>query len=464
MRAFLKKHKNSLVVKLSVLSVSLLFCLALLEIGLRTVGYWLTARQERSFIPPYEEGGYDADDVFERYKPGSQGSHLLLAFGDSLTNGGNVKSYHSFPYYLYQELNDGGIKSAVYNLGKCEESTFGVVGKLRNYLETNPPEQMPDAMVVLVGAADLFNLPLVRERKMNEGGYWRDVLPEGWLYRSRIYKVFRHIRMGLSLRRSPDAEGDVEEKFKLLKDVYQNHKRRHGAHERLSDSAVARIEPIFGDEAMRYDLDIRRVGDFMELLTDYASRVYSQEVRYDDFFSLLMDIQASYPLHFWTDFFDAANYHFVQIYQVQSKYTSQEVLLALDRSAKRHPELLENESYRTFHGFLEERGEIENYIEGRRLEAWSEIVELSRKKNVRLILQNYPVEYKSANGFLERVAKKYGIPLVDNRALFAKLIAESGRSKFLEDNDHLTPEGNRRMAENVFRTIADKNILSGTSR
>ena len=55
----------------------------------------------------------------------------------------------------------------------------------------------------LVGAADLFNIPLVRERQLKDGSFWHDVLPRGWIYSLRLYKVYRHIKLNLTSRNLP---------------------------------------------------------------------------------------------------------------------------------------------------------------------------------------------------------------------------------------------------------------------
>ncbi|MFH2203274.1 MAG: SGNH/GDSL hydrolase family protein [Elusimicrobiota bacterium] len=457
MKRFLNKYKHSPGVKLTVFLVSLLICLALLEAGLRATGFALTASRQREFLPPYDEGEHDADDTFERYRPPNGRTRLILAFGDSLTNGTNVKSYHSFPYFLYRRFIDAGMPAAVYNMGKCEESTFGAAAKLKRYLETEGAQRPPDAVVVLVGAADIFNLPLMRERMREEGGRWHDVLPAGWLYRLRIYKVFRHLRLRWRHRRAGGkTEPNSDEKFALLLGVYREHRKlMAGDPQRaLAPELTARLRPVFGAEARRYELDLRRAGDFMELLADYAGRVYTRQSRYDDYFALLLEIAGAFPAGFWTDAFDGANFQFVQTYQVQSRYTAADVLRVLDRSRREHPGLGENKDFRSFHKLLTDREEVERYVNRLRMESWDEMVRLCREKGVRLVLQNYPVAYQSANTAIQRIAEKHKLPLIDNRAVFGALIERAGRGDYLEDNDHLTPAGNRVLADNVYAELA----------
>ena len=69
MRKFLSKNKHSIGAKLGVFVLSLVVCLLLLEGGLRLTGVALTASRERKFVPPYDEEGFDPDEMFERYRP-----------------------------------------------------------------------------------------------------------------------------------------------------------------------------------------------------------------------------------------------------------------------------------------------------------------------------------------------------------------------------------------------------------
>ena len=459
------KNAHSIRIKAAVFFASLLFCLVLAEIGLRVGGYALTASRRREFVPGIGplQGRILADDYFERYRSGKT-DRLILTLGDSLTNSGNVKSHHSYPYFLYKLFEDAGEKAAVYNMGYCEDSTFGVALKIKNYLKTHGADQKPSDIVVLVGAADLFNLPLIRTRSLKDDTFWRDVLPRGWLYSLRLYKVYRHIRVNLDVRRNiKDLDEDLktsEEKLGVILDVYDRHKKNAppGAEPGLSAELTARLDKVFGEDYQQADLDFEEIGDFIELTTDYASRVYTTKHRYDELFALMLDIAEHFPRNFWIDYINTANYSMVQAYQVQSKFTAEEVLETLRKSEARHPGLSENVHFRHFVKILSDRDEMDAFVNAKRVDTWSEIAGLAKERGIRLYLQNYPVAYKSANEMIRRVAKEHGLPLVDNRAYFKDLIAREGRAKYLEDDDHLTPLGYEMLAKNVFSTIREAGV------
>jgi lysophospholipase L1-like esterase len=449
--------------KLLIFALSLVLSLTVLEAGLRIAGYVFTASRTSAFIPPYEDRIPDADYAFERYRSGKT-TRLILTLGDSLTNAGNVKSYDSYPYFLYKNFTEAGENVAVYNLAKCEESTFGVVSKLEKYFKAEPANPAPDDVVVLAGAADLFNLPLIKKRMdemETDGTSWQDVLPGGWLYGLRIYKVFRHIRMNLAWRLGlldEDDEGGVsrEERLAVLLDVYRAHKKAAGsdASKRLDSSLVEKVRAVFTDDELDYDdLDISTVADFSSFLADYASIVYTPQVRYDKFFELLLDMAKTYPGKFWTPDFDTAGYYFVQTYRMQSRYTAEDVMRVLDGALLADPALNKNQSFLSFRKFLTDRYAMDEFVDARRADAWEKIVAMSRRWKFRLVLQTYPVEYKSANRMLSGIASKYGLALVDNEARFKDIIADGGRESIMEDNDHLTPEGYRRMAGFVYEEL-----------
>ncbi|MFH2203281.1 MAG: GDSL-type esterase/lipase family protein [Elusimicrobiota bacterium] len=448
----MEKYRNSRGAKLAVFTGSLLLCLAAAELGLRLTGFAVTSSRQREFLP---DEGLHHDDSFERFNPRREGDYLVLTFGDSLTNGGNVRSRQSYPYYLYQSFADAGRRAAVYNLGYCEDSTFGVALKLKNYLRTAGPERKPDAIVILVGAADLFNIPLLRARRLRDDAFWHDVPPGGGWYSLRLYKVYRHIRLSLATPRSvPGADRKTnEEKLALLRKVFEQLK--HGGP--LAPASARELRAAFGGDVQHGDFDFESVPDFLEMMSNYAGRVYTVRHRYDEFFALLLDMAVSLPRDFWPDLAvsdNTASYNLIQTYRVQSRFTAQEVRAALVKSKDMHPALAANEHFQHFMKLLEDREEMNEYVDRKRMEAWDEIARLAREQQITLILQNYPVVYKSANRIIGRVAEKHGLPLIDNRSRFGELIAKDGREAYLVDDDHLTPAGYEQLARGVYAALA----------
>lgn len=450
--------RNSRKVKAAVFCAGLLAALTSAELCLRLAGVTLEAGRERRFIPPYDEGPYEVDYAFERFR-GGRGAGVVLALGDSLTNSGNVRSYESFPYHLFRVLGELGRPSAVYNLGRCEDSTFGARAKLLRFL-ADPKNPAPAAVVILAGAADLYNLPLAQRAELKEGGFWHDPLPSG-LFRLRLYKVYRHLKLAWRLRpvQATETGGTPEEdarRLARLLELYAEHKKGLGGNEHrpLEPAFRERVRAEFGDYLRRAGLELETPTDFIDdLLLDYASLVYSRAVRYDELFALALDIARIFPRSVWTDNFDKARYLLVQTYQVQSKFTAAAVLSELDAAAAAHPEIARRGLFQNFRRLLTDREALDRSVDRRRARAWEEIVRACRERGITLVLQNYPVEYPGPNRVLEAVAAKHGLPLVDNRALFAGLISRQGRARFIEDNDHLTPLGYEIMARNAARAL-----------
>ena len=92
------------------------------------------------------------------------------------------------------------------------------------------------------------------------------------------------------------------------------------------------------------------------------------------------------------------------------------------------------------------------------------MVKLCQKNNIKLIIQNYPYSYPSANTSLKNVALKYSLAFVNNRSVFKLLIAKDGEDKYFRNYDHCTAKGYKIMAKNVYKVlISECPEFSGSS-
>ena len=88
---------------------------------------------------------------------------------------------------------------------------------------------------------------------------------------------------------------------------------------------------------------------------------------------------------------------------------------------------------------------------------FEEIIKITTKYDVKLILATYPVEFVAANDIIRAKAKKYNLPLVDHFQKFQLLIKDDGndRKNWLEDNDHATKKGHEVMAKSTFKLLGE---------
>ncbi len=143
-------------------------------------------------------------------------------------------------------------------------------------------------------------------------------------------------------------------------------------------------------------------------------------------------------------------YHMTKAFDLQSRYSSEEIFRELDQIRQERPFLNKQADF---------MGYLDLYRDKQRYEAsvtdWlrgdlETIVTLCREKGTTLILQNYPVNYPLANDVLREIAEKHSLPFVDNLAVFETL---TPREKYIFDDDHCTMEGHAVMVDNIAQKI-----------
>jgi tetratricopeptide (TPR) repeat protein len=95
----------------------------------------------------------------------------------------------------------------------------------------------------------------------------------------------------------------------------------------------------------------------------------------------------------------------------------------------------------------------------REIDAWivddiGTIAGICKEKKVPVILQNYPFEHKS-NPALASAAVRYGIPLVDNAAIFRDLLHAGKEDDYFAPDHHCNAKGYGVMAYNVYAKLKE---------
>lgn len=86
--------------------------------------------------------------------PTTAADRLILAFGDSLTAGYQLKANESFPAQLEAALKSEGRRVKVHNAGVSGDTT--TAGKARLAWVLNSLEQKPDLVILALGANDML--------------------------------------------------------------------------------------------------------------------------------------------------------------------------------------------------------------------------------------------------------------------------------------------------------------------
>jgi len=468
------KRKSSLGIKLSLFIISTILSLSFVELGLRLAGEIVLIKTQKEYIPPFDEkNSEDHDHTYEIYSKNNQTINkvdpsLALCIGDSFTNGGNVQSYDTYPFHLFSNFQKSNHNVSVLNLGKCESSTFDSFLRIKEFIKKRKENKksIPGKIIILTGSADLFGLNFGQVNDTELIPYEVPLLKG--IKSLRIYKIYRFFKYELfrrfaltdSLKITYEQISDKELNF--IKTIQENSihafKNKDRTYE-YSSNIIKELstglkqplsktlhKEVFPKEVLKGNLYIERI-------LIYYLGILSRKNQHTNAIEYTLSFMKKNKEFFWKDnSVKAVKYYFTQALLLQSKYTSKEILSYLEES---RPSLKKADYTKMFSLVSNWDKQIKN-LDQERMKTWEKIYKLAKNENIKIILQNYPSEYLSANKMISRVAKKYNLPLVDNYAIFKSLISKHGREKFLFDDDHCTPEGYEVMAKNVHNILKEQ--------
>ncbi|MBT3583798.1 MAG: hypothetical protein HN509_02735 [Halobacteriovoraceae bacterium] len=466
----LEKLNRSLSFKVSLSVISILMTLLALEGLLRLAGYTYRQTHDRSYLTPYKENlELDRDRTYEKYLgSGQQKRRTILCIGDSFTNAGNVESYHSYPYHLFKHFEKISSPKNILNMGMCENSTFGVWDRLKNYLnDPGNQEDLPAAVVVLVGSADKFERSQMTIETGKNNNPWVETLPKAWFYSLRLYKLFRHFKLALTYRfitQGIEKERSQEKDVEILLSIHQKLKKglsgtiagfeMESKLQKIYQQEYSRLSKRFLKYSRDLKVNISSPDSLMQASLIYVVKNYTTKLRHDVGLGLLLEMARDLPQYFWSKSFEESYFYTLQIFQIQSKFSASDILKILNSTKEHRPSVVDFEYFKEFYELVSNWEEVSLNVDRARLLAWEKIVVLCREKKVKLVVMNYPSDYRSANSIIYQIANKFKLPLVDNNKNFSKLVKQHGRAKYLDDDDHFTPLGYQLMAKDVFSILS----------
>lgn len=401
-------------------------CLVILELGLRFAGLAYA---------------YARHKAQERASSGS--GYTVMTLGDSFTFGGNVSVWDNYPYALAGLLrkNPAFVRSRVVNRGRCEFNSRQVLSEFREQVDT----VRPDAVVLLAGASDKWNLsgwdkstPLFLSNWKENGSGGQEQMPyaslEELLYAANDYgfsssggwfgNTVGRLRV---VRTMMYLKINLEVKYLLWR----------AGKEKWSGDKVATLARASDEETVERLTDYLAVRSQYDLIFDTAMSMLaapgaerSEYIRSKVFFQWLT----------WA-------HSFQKRYDASLPEKKMAALLA------RAPSLSGNEVFMKYFRLFRDREHLDFMIEDIMRSNLKEIVAECRRRGIKVILQTYPGSYDSVNDLIASVAAEEGVALVDNKAVFDGLSANGGREKFLAGDDHCTPAGYEAMARNVYGAL-----------
>lgn len=152
-------------------------------------------------------------------------------------------------------------------------------------------------------------------------------------------------------------------------------------------------------------------------------------------------------------------YYFSKAFDLQNKYDAKYVLSEFDKISRKYPDLKNNTSFNTCKESFKNRARFERKILEWLQSDIEKIIYLCKKKNITLLMQNYPFPYHAVNKLLKQMAEKNNIIFVDNYSVFEKMTKERGFDKYFLDFDHCTEEGHKIIANNVYSALIENKII-----
>ena len=396
-------------------------------------------------------------------------------------------------------LNDSGKLPdySVFNAAECEMNSQELLDRLPSIIT----EYSPDIMVILVGSANKFN-PW-NFNKYDKMGF---IFPlKKWVLDLRTYKMMRLIMLNLKAKRAAletpkTTDGTIGKrrtsvtKYDIFKRYLAENKKIESPdpdnlhrtlwykYNQVSLSAAINhaTKALSSDNDYSSDISaaliyfLFRAGDTVpvDTLIEYARDKYPEDPLIESaiacYYRELAEIYRNsrefersidiYLKAISTDSKDYYNYYWIaKLLPLQSKYDSIIVYEFLKKMAQNNPELLSldvfSNNLRLFKSKQEWDREIEQWLN----KNLSDIIHLCKKNNISIVLQEYPVNYLSANSIIKAAAYNHSLPLVKNLTLFAVM---PDKNKYILDDDHCTAAGHELMAKNVYNKLIEEKLIN----
>lgn len=405
--------------KIGISIFSLFFFLILLEVILRAVGNFYSLKR----IAP--------DEVYSSLDK-KEGAHTILCVGDSFTFGGDLPFDFSYPFQLKRMLNT--VKSdrffRVINGGICEQNS----AQLLKALPKDIKYYKPDTVILLVGASNWFNFIGLNNKEKAFHAKLRDLL-----YDLRVVKMAKIMAFNL------------EQRFLIMK---YKHKSSAKSYKFLYDyysfrPVIDSNVPILKEMA---EIRLKRVDCLREIGEDEkASQLFNEIMKVDPDSDLYMYQVADFLEHI----------HRTLGLTGGEKYDPALVSMFFQRKLENSREAKERMFMDYFLLFKSIQNSFKNEeIEKRLREDLDGIVDLCKKNNIKLIIQDYPFPYPLADLVIKDISVKHSLPLVRNSKVFGELLAKEKKEAYFLTDTHCTPLGYKVMAEDVYNVLLSENITS----
>ncbi len=372
--------------------------------------------------------------------------YTILCVGDSVTFGIGAPRTQSYPAQLERLLNakESERTYTVINRGRPGQNTAQLV----ETLEGDIREVEPDIVTVLTGGANLWNYwGYQAYRQRGKFLSWM----HDQLYRIRLYKLVKLLSMNIrskTQRKEPDKYPPLqalipdEETIDLSDEsIATAHKTRNS--ETYWKIGRAYMEKGDYDQALNWFQEGISIDPTFSRNYEAIGWLYYQQKLYDKALPWFMKALDRSPsgLHCYDGI--------AQVFSGLHLYSE-----AVDFFSK---EKVRNPAANDFMLMFKLKKKM--LIE-REVKQWvqvdiGKIISIYAKRNIKIILQNYPDEYL-IDGILWKVANKYGIPFVNHSQVFTQILEKrASRGQYFVPGGHPNARGYGVMAANILKTLKE---------
>lgn len=424
-----------------------LFSLLTLEIGMRVTGYLMITAREAPLGGQKREAFHFSKDGAEKVR--------IMALGDSTTNGGTLPLQDTFPFLLFDLIQNSEFKDqvTVANHGRCEYNSSMTLEQVKSELD----DFSPNIVLLLTGEADRFN-PKGMEKDFIDSNP-KKVL-ESFLLNFRVYKLMRGIAVNLKFKYlskedSMYSSGDFEQDEKNITHMLKAFKLANEGKLSQAKSNLDKVSPPIPNHLypnLKGEL-FNEFGPILEYPQVNQLSFLIREQKYEEAVEKSLYYLVSHPYHFFNKERDGVIYNMFWSLDFQSKYKPKDLLSKLSTIPSLYPGVGDLSSFKELKTKLENYHEIIKAVDSRRESNVEEIIKILKGKGIEVVVMNYPANFSEANKTLEIKAKKHNLKFVDLRSAFVKLMEKDGRSEWLLDDEHPTVKGNKEISKIIFSEI-----------
>lgn len=449
------KHikKNQWPIKLLLFSISLIVSIISVEIILHLLVNKTNLPRVYHDVAEYnlydsEEAGktdYKRDHSFEIYD--SKSNLEVLCLGDSFTNGGNTFGDNSYPYKLFLKFEK---KITVRNLGVCASTTEQIANRIQDFFSSDQYSPKKRYVIaIMAGSADVFaNKNLVQTIQglnISQDQKWvgmknndlpslgPNALSNFYFYRilyllgNEIENIFFKTQSsflgpiafstnGLETCR---AKNDGKDRANCLAGMLKSDSYKNVS-QGMKEHLIIRF--LLEEKTFKSSEVTSILQDFM-IIAKHEPRLLERDY-------LIMNLLGLVKLQD------------VVTYQELSDFIESNSSSLSEKTKSINAELRKNSEY----WYNNLRG-----LNSQRNIYWNKIFQIAKNYNSEVIIMNYPLPYKSTNGYLANMSSEKGAEFIDLEKIF--LSSRSGETELLDDWEHCSPEGYSLIADKLYDKI-----------